>query len=199
MPTIASLHYFYTTGNGICCSLNQNPIPTQIQTRNRSRTSPKDPGRSQARGGRGYPPPPTPLPLFRSRWGSPSPPCAGPGGGYPPPHHVPAGACHTNAKIPPAPPSHDGNSTRNDGSGREKKRGFPAQGGRGVPPTPLPFFRSKWGSPSPPCAGPGRGYPPNEENFWDGSHFWVCGKKQKRAEQDSKSLTLNYERQNQIL
>jgi hypothetical protein len=106
----------------------------------------------------GYPP--TPLPFFRSTWGSPTPPCAGPGGGYPLPPPAPGRA---NRHIPgkcrktrfPA-----GDSTRNDGLGRAGKVPFAAKGGRGVIPLPPLHFFSKRGSPLHPCAGPGGGYPP---------------------------------------
>jgi len=112
--------------------------------------------KSPGRGPGGYPHPPPLLsikvggtlpPLCRANWGvPPTPPAPGRAN-----RHIP-GKCR-KTRFPA------GDSTRSDGLSRAGKVPVADLWGEGVPPTPLPSFRSKWGAPSPPCAGPGGGYP----------------------------------------
>jgi hypothetical protein len=107
------------------------------------------------------------------RGGDPLPPSPSfdQSGGYPPlrvPEQVgitphPSGPGRANrdpagktVKFPP----HDGSSTRTPGSGYAAREVIPGMGWRGVIPHPLPFVRSKWGAPSPPCVRASGGYPP---------------------------------------
>ena len=101
-------------------------------------------------GGGGGGSPLSPCLLF-SKWGVPSPQCAGPPGGYPPPPQGPAGR---SGDPPQSRKTHKPYPSRrqfhaNHRIGPCRKGAGCGQGGEGGPPYPPSLLFSRWGVPSP--------------------------------------------------
>src|SRR5208283_2953261 len=119
--------------------------------------SPAGSGPAVARmGGGGWPPPPS---LLFSRWGVPSPPCAGPTGGTPSPSGPRPGDRPKSKKNRKSPPPRRRFHANHRFRSCKKGAGC-GHGGGGVAPTPPLFFFPGGGYP-PPSAGPTGGLPPS--------------------------------------